>query len=160
MVASSAVVSNKNKRAAWAKAPQDQKHTVLPPLGDSNQLRAVWNVGILDLAGPDFGVPYGFQAMSASELQGLLTHLRMLESMTWAEIIRSKKKNHLVPVSNLCSEAQRRLEELGQDDCGELQSLGQMGSLPRIWGIRLHNILKVLWWDPEHRICPSLKKYT
>ncbi len=30
----------------------------------------------------------------------------------------------------------------------------------RIWGIKDRNILKVLWWDPDHEVCPSLKKYT
>jgi len=40
-----------------------------------------------------------------------------------------------------------------------LVSLRIMGAV-RIWGIRVHNCFKVLWWDPEHKIFPSKLKHT
>jgi len=30
----------------------------------------------------------------------------------------------------------------------------------RVWGIRREHVLCLLWWDPNHQVCPSQKKAT
>lgn len=77
--------------------------------------------------------------------------------MKWSEILN--RNSHAVPISKICPEAQGRLKELKQDDVDELISLRLTGK-KRVWGIRDQNILKILWWDPEHTVCPSLKRHT
>lgn len=79
------------------------------------------------------------------------------ETMTYSEILG--KDNHEIPISNIIREAQIRLKEIEQDDVDHLVSLHITGK-KRIWGIRDQNIFKVLWWDPNHEICPSAKKHT
>jgi len=79
------------------------------------------------------------------------------ETMTYSEILG--KDNHEIPVSNIIREARTRLKEIEQDDVDHLVSLHITGK-KMIWGIRDQNIFKVLWWDPNHEICPSAKKHT
>lgn len=80
--------------------------------------------------------------------------------MTWSEIlVDSKKQNHTIPIPELSKEAQSRLREIGNDDIDTLISLRLSGKR-RVWGIRTGSTLSILWWDPEHRVCPSKKKHT
>jgi len=76
------------------------------------------------------------------------------ETMTMNEIfVVGKPYNHGVPIYKLCGEAQRRLRELNLDDLDELHRLRLSGP-ERVWGIRDLNVLNLLWWDPNHQICP------
>jgi hypothetical protein len=77
--------------------------------------------------------------------------------MTLGEILG--RNNHRVSVEILCKEARDRLSELKLDDVDELLSLRLTGA-QRIWGILEHNVVSLLWWDPNHQVCPSPKKYT
>ena len=77
--------------------------------------------------------------------------------MEWTEIAGSD--HHSIPVSKLSNEAQKRLEEIKQDDIDEIFSFHLQGK-PRIICIRDLSIAKLLWFDPEHKVCPSQKKHT
>lgn len=83
-------------------------------------------------------------------------HLRDFQGLTWADI---KRKEHPIKKDRLVREAQNRLGYLKQDDCDEVWRL-QFAGLPRLWGIRHEDIFLVLWWDPQHKICPSQLKCT
>lgn len=87
----------------------------------------------------------------------MLERLSSFETMTWAEIWKSG--SHPIDLWRLCKDAQDRLTELKHDDQDSLISL-RCGGKPRVWGIREHHIFHVLWWDPEHEVCPSLLKNT
>ncbi|MNJ98101.1 hypothetical protein D3C87_158630 [compost metagenome] len=92
----------------------------------------------------------------------LFPKLREIETKKWHELEKetfgkyAKSKNHQVEVKDLIKEAKNRLVELNLDDHQELYSLRLTGT-QRIWGIRLQNYLKLLWFDFNHKICPSLK---
>lgn len=101
--------------------------------------------------------PFGWHQVDGESLLEIREKLRCFESMTFGEILG--RNNHLVGVSSLCKRAQDRLEELRLDDIDELLSLHLTG-LKRVWGILEHNVVILLWWDPNHEICPSLKKHT
>ena len=83
--------------------------------------------------------------------------LKSFEAMTWGEILN--RNNHLVPVDSLSKAAYDRLCALHLDDLEELLSLRLSGK-ERIWGILEHNVVTLLWWDPEHLVCPSKLKHT
>lgn len=74
-------------------------------------------------------------------------------------MVRDKHKNHHIKISDLCKSAQDRLAELRYRDIDELFSL-HLTSKNRVWGILRQGVLSLLWWDPEHQICPSAKKHT
>lgn len=114
-----------------------------------------WRVSLLEMASP-----YGWREIGTEKLVEVRAKLRDFESMTWNEILVSAAdRNHRVALDRLCKEARDRLEEIGQGDVEELVSLRLSGP-ERVWGILSGQVLKVLWWDPAHAVCPALKKHT
>ncbi len=115
--------------------------------------RITWQFQALDPDGP-----WGWRGIDPAVIWDRIFHrARHLESMTWAQIMDTG--SHPIPVESIAPEAQRRLEAIGQADVDEIFSLRFTGK-ERLWGIRDRHILKVLWWDPEHKVCPSYKKHT
>jgi hypothetical protein len=79
------------------------------------------------------------------------------EKMTWGEI--TGKGNKRIPVDDICDDAKSRLVELQLDDAEELWELRLSGK-ERVWGMRIGTVYYLLWWDPNHTVCPSRKKHT
>jgi hypothetical protein len=94
--------------------------------------------------------------LDAESIQGLVEKLKSAESMTWQEHV-SSGRSHNVETHKLCDGARRRLRDIELDDLEGLFSLRLTGK-ERIWGIRTGGVLRVMWWDPEHQVCPSLKR--
>lgn len=67
--------------------------------------------------------------------------------------------SHSIQLSELIPEALQRLREIKQDDVDELMSF-RINGRNRVWCIQDQSVMKVLWWDPDHEVCPSLKKNT
>ncbi|WP_342234545.1 hypothetical protein [Inquilinus sp. OTU3971] len=93
----------------------------------------------------------------AGEYKDVLEKLHQFETMNEHAIVNGG--SHTVDVANLCTAAQRRLEELRIDDVDYLMSF-RVGAKPRIWCRPNGHIMMVLWWDPNHQVCPSPKKGT
>lgn len=113
----------------------------------------LWAFRIVDLQGP-----WGWDRMEAAVVVEVLTKLRDFESMTWLEI-DGPTGSHGVALHRLSRQAQQRLTEIRQDDAAELFSLRITGKR-RVWGILDEHVLRILWWDPGHQVCPSPKKHT
>jgi hypothetical protein len=88
--------------------------------------------------------------------------MQNFETMTWHEILKASggrsngNNNHEIPISDLCSDARKRLEELNLDDTDSIFSLRLAGK-QRIFGIKEKRVLKIIWFDPDHSVCPSNK---
>lgn len=76
--------------------------------------------------------------------------------MDWNDTVA---RDHAVKVSSIIPEAQRRLMELQLDDTDQLWRFRFDGET-RLWGLRDGSCFLVLWWDPEHKVCPSKLKHT
>jgi hypothetical protein len=112
-----------------------------------------WNLDKIDMAGP-FG---WHQSDVASLLQTVFPRLKHFETMTWGQI--PSTGSHEIEVGDLCKEAQQRLRELDLEEYDTLYSVRVQGKL-RVFGIKDRALLRVLWWDPEHQVCPSALKHT
>jgi len=112
-----------------------------------------WRFGIIDLDGM-----WGYRTIASQTLVlDIRDKLSSFEGMTWTAI--ESAGSHFISKSDICPDANRRLSHLRLDDVDELFSLRLTGK-KRIWGIRDNEVLKILWWDPDHTICPSPKKHT
>ena len=114
-----------------------------------NQMCPVWRLSQIDIDGR-----WGHSTLDrVTLLQEILPKLKNYESMTWASITADKKRNHSVSVGNLIPDARKRLVELGidEDRLFRFRLTGQQ----RVWGIRDRDTFAILWWDPQHEICPS-----
>ncbi len=104
--------------------------------------------------------PFGWHEIPKDKLKEICEKLANFESRTWNEIlVVSKKQNHTIPIEDLSKEAKARLEELKLDDVDEVVSLHLSGK-ERVFGIRQDIALTLLWWDPDHKVCPSILKHT
>ncbi len=104
--------------------------------------------------------PFGWHVLTSEILDSIRSKLQHFESMTWADIlVTGKNRNHTVQIDKLCPKAQKRLKDLHLDDVDDVVSLHLTG-VQRVWGILNAGVLALLWWDPDHEVCPSLKKNT
>jgi hypothetical protein len=119
------------------------------------EMQPCWRVALLEVV-----EPFGWHKTSPDEVWQVRQRLANFESMTWKEILsQGGYRNHFIGRDRLCDDAKGRLVALGQDDIDSVMSLGvtQKG---RVFGIMEHNVLKVLWWDPDHLVCPMEKPNT
>lgn len=123
---------------------------------DANQQTPCWKIGRFDKDGC-----WGKDAVQLPDhlWDDLFNKLSNYESMTWASILQDKKRNHSVPINDLCKEARDRLEALKLDDVDDLFRFRLSGE-QRVWGMRDRQIFYLLWWDPNHQVCPSTLKNT
>ena len=126
------------------KEPREGKFTVSP--------NPVWQFGRID-----FGGPWCPEKLTPQELRNVIGKLGQLESQPWSQI--DGDRNHLIRVDQIIKEARKRLLEIKMGDIDELYSLHLTGT-QRLWGIRDRNVLRFLWWDPNHEICVCHKKHT
>jgi hypothetical protein len=107
----------------------------------------------------DFDGPFGWDKADVRQVMAeIIPKLHDYESMTWGAM-DGPSGSHSVEVQKLCKEAQDRLAALGKDEQGELFSVRITGER-RVWGVKDIAILRVIWWDPDHAICPSMLKHT
>jgi len=83
--------------------------------------------------------------------------LHRFETMEETEI--RAQGSHPVEISKLSKAAQTRLETIQHDDIDELMSFRLTGK-QRVWCRMDNSVMLILWWDPEHAVCPSMKKHT
>ena len=105
----------------------------------------------------DYGGRWGWDKFENLELKDLIIKLIDFSAYNIPQL--KKANSHLVSIDKLVKDARNRIVQIEQDDLGDLFSLRLSGK-KRIWCIKDKNILKILWWDPNHEVCPSHKKNT
>ena len=106
----------------------------------------------------DLGGPWCFgKKTDAAAVKMLFDKFRSFETMTWAQV--ESAGSHFIAVNDITTEAQNRLGEIFQDDTDSVFSLHLTGRA-RVFGLRFSSVLRLLWWDPNHEVCPSYKKHT
>lgn len=106
----------------------------------------------------DNGGPFPWSKLSDPEkIAEVIGKLREFEGKNWDDI--KKTGSHPIPTYQLVKSAQDRLQQLKLDEFDELMSFRLTGA-NRAWAYRLpeqQNIMRLLWWDPEHQVYPTEK---
>jgi hypothetical protein len=136
------------KNSPKIKTQPDTRKTPRKAGFDENpmRLRPAWRIGQME-----FCDPFGWHTVDANRLLRIHERLRSFETMSLGDIIG--RHNHLIPINRLSKVAQDRLHEINLDDIEMLISLRFTGA-ERVWGILEHNVVILLWWDPNHAVCP------
>lgn len=109
-------------------------------------------------SGCDRDGPFSWDTLSHGEpFREVIERLHEFEKMNWDGIIDTG--SHPIEVYKCEKAARDRLVEIKQDDVDELMSF-RIAAKKRVWCIQDQNIMRVLWWDPGHDVCPSPKKHT
>lgn len=86
-------------------------------------------------------------------------------NMTWAEIERQthddgKSKHHFLSLDTLSKEAITSFNKKELSDRSDSIFSFSFQNKLRIVGIRIDEYFHVVWYDPNHEVCPSHKKHT
>jgi hypothetical protein len=153
-----AVSKRKEVRLSLGSNPRDRDPRAKSDPVRNRRENPSWNVRLADPEGP-----WSFRNLSCrSWWNDIYAKLCDFETMTWQEILDASggrvhgNNNHEIPTSVLVPAARRRLKKLRMDDIDVLFSLRLTGR-KRIWGILDGSVLKLLWYDPNHEIYPSMK---
>lgn len=85
--------------------------------------------------------------------------------MTWTEVKKQthddgKSKHHFLSPQFLSPEAAERLKAKQLEEYSDSIFSFALDNKLRLVGIRKNEDFHVLWYDPEHEVCPSKKKHT
>ena len=118
--------------------------------------RPAFRVGMMDL---EWRTPlgHGWLTLSGADWLELQLKNKNIEAFSWLDLKRAG--SHNVSLEQVIREAQTRLENDLHLELDEIFSVRLSGK-ERIWGMKIVNVLHVIWFDPEHEICPAPKKNT
>jgi hypothetical protein len=108
----------------------------------------------------DYDGEYGWHPISFKDNEAAFKTLSSFETRKWCEVVNDTYHNHFISISNFpTQEASKRLQQLGLDDYDEIFSI-RIDAKTRVYGIKDGRVLNLLWFDPEHRLYPVIKKHT
>jgi hypothetical protein len=133
-----------DKRARIAREPDEGEHE-----------RVSWRLGDADLDGA-----FGWGDISDAELGSVYRVLREVDKRHWnAASGDGMGQIKSIPVGKLSRDARSRLQAIQRDDEDWLHEI-RLGGQPRLWGIRRRSVFHILWWDPNHLVCPASLRNT
>ena len=122
----------------------------------------VWVFDMLDRHGK-----FAFDISSdIFEHKDFLEKMIFYSNMSWSEIKKQthdkgKSKHHFLELSKLSPQALERVKHLGYDKSFSDQIFSfAFNNTLRIIGIRIDEKFHVVWYDKEHKFCPSHLKHT
>ena len=138
----------RNKRAGRNRDPRSRKNPTSLPIVSTQNRKLVWKVARID-----DNSPWGWNQITCPDfLRNIWDKMHNFETMTWGDILG--RSHHAIEVKDIIEPARNRLAELGHDDQAELISF-RLTNKNRLWAIRSGAEAFLLWWDPNHEICPS-----
>jgi len=146
----------KQPKIASRPGPVEKRPRRFPTTGHNSE-QVAWRFGWIDR---DEACRWSFESVAADKLAEIIKKLGDWEGKTWAQILtEDKKAQHDVALESLIPDAQAQLQKMKLDDFDALFRFRFSGK-ERLWGVRIDNIFYLLWWDPEHEVCPSTKRNT
>ena len=146
---------NKKSLSGAVTPPGAGKKAVLQSDTSDRDARVSWRIGYLDHDHPD----WGWSRLDPAALAELREKLSHYEDSRMTEFFSPIGRAKPVGVDAISPAAQKRLLELERDDQDELWEI-RLSARARVWGLRRGPVFHLLWWDPEHTVCPSRKRHT
>lgn len=147
------------KRTKRNNGHKTEKQTVKNENYESENKLVIWRFDMIDRNGS-----FAFD-LNRDDFYHKEVMEKMLEysTMTWADIRkqthdRGKSKHHFLDGENLSPEAKERIKKMKLEQYSDMIFSFALQNKLRIVGIREHEHFHVLWYDPNHEICPSKKK--
>jgi hypothetical protein len=144
---------NKNKVPAVAKEPTPTKTVKFANDPDVRGKPISWRFSSADKAGP-----FAWSGLNdPGEFQEVIRKLADIEMLSETDLKRGG--SHPIELHKLSPEAQQRLRDINHDDLDSIFSIRLAGKV-RIHCIHHLNVMRVLWYDPEHKACLSQLRHT
>ncbi|MEV1331507.1 hypothetical protein AB0J20_18240 [Micromonospora costi] len=112
-----------------------------------------------------FDGAWGWPAAGTHDAWEVLDFLCEISRLTWGEILSQEtgqmnkrhKKHHAYSTETVGSAARARLADLRINELTDELFRFRISGPKRLWGWRAEDVFHVLWWDPDHKVCPSDK---
>ena len=120
----------------------------------------IWSFSLCDFEHEKWGICKDIHCVNK-----VLKKLKAYQQQTWNDILTDKSgrngntKNHGIPFSLICRDAQKRASYFKLDQYDTIHSLTIDGK-HRLWGILEENIFHIVWSDPQHEIYEVSKRHT
>ncbi|HIW49818.1 MAG TPA: hypothetical protein IAA10_02535 [Candidatus Blautia intestinavium] len=137
------------------------KYTVKASGYSSDGEKVIWLFDMIDRSGV-----YAFDLNRDDFLhKEVMEKMIDYSNMTWAQVKQQthdegKSKHHLLSIDSISREALDRVKAKQLEDYSDAIFSFALQNKLRIIGIREREKFHVLWYDPEHKVCPSHKKHT
>lgn len=115
----------------------------------------VWSFRDYDTDGP-----YCLTSASLGQFVRIIAKLRDFEGMSF-RALQGGSGQHFkrYQLETLAKQACKRLAQINHDDEDCICRL-RLGGRERLYGFLRGNVFEILWWDPDHAVCPSHLKNT
>jgi hypothetical protein len=111
-----------------------------------------WRFAFADRDGP-----FAWTKLNDPDFKSVIERLREFEQMDEKSL--RETGSHFIETHQFSKPARDRLQAIQLDDLDGLFSLRIQGK-PRVFCRVDGGHFDVLWWDPEHEVCPSALKHT
>lgn len=140
-----------------------KKNTVTKALNNSDIRKVIWVFDRIDQNGA-----FAFdldRIEKDGKLKEIIKKMISYSNMTWAEIKHQthdngKSKHHYLNTDSLSKEALNSFKRIctsdDDDESDSIFSFALQNTL-RVIGIRKDEYFHVIWYDPNHKFCPSSK---
>lgn len=152
--------AKKDKKLKGVSANKSKKK-IVEESGSTDKECPVWVFTEIDKAG-EFAFDLNRDEFRHQEV---LEKMINYSNMTWSDIKKQthddrKSKHHAIAYEALSKAAQERLKAKHLEEDSDAVFSFALNNLLRIIGIRRGKEFSVLWYDPNHEVCPSTKKHT
>ncbi len=124
-----------------------------PSVAEDERATIMFRLSLLDDGGP-----WSFAELSGAEVAQIASFAKNIETLKRGELWNLNGTKQ-IPWESMVSEAQKRAQEIGLDEFDGLVEL-RLGGTQRLFGLLDRHCFYVVWWDPDHEICPSQKRNT
>jgi hypothetical protein len=101
--------------------------------------------------------PFAWTRIEADQALELMHKLAEFEHMNFSQL--ASQGSHGIQTTKLDKVARERLTAIKQDDLDLVVSFRISGKC-RLFCVAEGMVMFVLWWDPDHAVCPSVLKNT
>jgi hypothetical protein len=105
----------------------------------------------------DFEGNWGWSKLADGHVTTLHELIKTCEGETLAKL-KHEKRAKQIPITQLCRAAQARLPRIGLEDREKLWELRFGHRKWRAWGLVEGSVFNLVWWDPDHTVCPGVPK--
>ncbi len=148
-----------DKKTKRAKTIASLKHTVKEQGYSTDGKKVIWLFDMIDRSGK-----FAFDLNRDDFLyREVMEKMIDYSNMTWAEIKKQthdigKSKHHLLSLDMLSKDAFDRFKIMRIEEYEDSIFSFALQNRLRIVGIRENEYFHVLWYDPNHQVCPSKKR--
>lgn len=107
----------------------------------------------------DWDGEWGLGNFMSHHGKAVFEKLREWEKLSTGELF-NMPGNKPIPVHKIVTRAQTRIKDLRREEHADNLWELRLTGTQRFWGFRYGCLFYVLWWDPDHLVCPSKLKHT